>query len=422
MSDFQKMSRRVFLKNHAVAAAVAPLILRPGVLGAAGRPGANDRILIGVIGTGGRARQLMNQMPPDGRIVAISDCYIKRMEEAMAGKDVKWNMYQDYRKMFEKEKLDAVLVATPDHGRVLPCIRACEAGLDVFAEKPLTLTVAEGRVLVNVVRKTGRVFQVGSQQRTMEMNAYACALVRNSGIGRIQRVVGKCYTGPRTIPQLPEEPIPEGDDWDTWLGPTPYLPFNSKLQFGWMSWRNYSGGEMTNWGAHGIDQIQWALGMDGTGPVEVWPVTAGPNGKVSMRYANGVTVDFESPDIPPGGALFIGEKGRVKIDRNDFEVEPPELAKDAPDRAVRQPWEGPGWISRPHMQNWLDCIKTRKRPNADVEIGHRSVTICHILNIARELGRRLKWDPDKEQFVGDDEANACLDRPRRKGWELPQIA
>ena len=424
MIGSKRLSRRRFLNRSAAAVAAgvaAPMIIPSGVLAGPGKPGANDRVIIGFIGTGGRARQLMDQMPESGQIVAISDCYIKRMEETLKEKRANWKQYQDYRKMLDAEKLDAVVVATPDHGRVLPCIVCCQAGLDIFAEKPLTLTVAEGRVLVNAVRKYKRIFQVGSQQRTMEMNRYACELVRTGGLGKIQQVIAANYPGPRKYEGLPEEPIPEGDNWDAWCGQTPLLPFNKQLQFAWMQWRLYSGGEMTNWGAHGVDQIQWALGMDGTGPVEFWPVEPGPSGKVSMRYANGITVNFEAGDVPFGGARFIGEKGKITIDRNDFTAEPPELAKDAPERAVRQKWEGPGWISRPHIQNWLECIKTRKKPNADVEIGHRSISICHMANITRELGRKLQWNPEKEVFVGDDEANTYLDRPKRKGYELPKV-
>jgi hypothetical protein len=199
------------------------------------------------------------------------------------------------------------------------------------------------------------------------------------------------------------------------------LPFNEKLQFNWMRWRPYSGGEMTNWGAHGVDQIQSALGMDGNGPVEFWPVSPGPKGNVSMRYANGVEVRFESTEAPAGGAIFIGEKGKVIIDRNGFKCDPKELAVNPPPEEKKHSWTGPGWNAKPHMQNWLDCMKTRDLPNADVEIGHRSISVCHLLNITRELGRKLHWDPRTETFPGDAEANTYLSRPRRKGFELPTI-
>ena len=253
------------------------------------------------------------------------------------------------------------------------------------------------------------------------MNRFACELVRTGGIGKIKKVQGICYTGPRDYDGLPEQQVPDGDDWDRWQGPTAWRPFNHALQFGWMGWRAYSGGEMTNWGAHGVDQIQWALGMSQTGPVEVWPITAGPNGKVGMRYANGVVVSYELERGPHGGGIFTGAECKIEINRNKFVTNPPDFVKNGPEPADASKWEGAGWIARPHIQDWLDCIKTRKKPNADVEIGHRSISVCHLANIARLLGRRLRWNPDAEQFVGDAEANTYLARPRRKGFELPEV-
>jgi predicted dehydrogenase len=188
-----------------------------------------------------------------------------------------------------------------------------------------------------------------------------------------------------------------------------------------MGWRDYSGGEMTNWGAHGVDQIQWALGKSETGPVELWPVTAGPHGKVRMRYAGGVVVSYELEQGPQGGGVITGEDCKIEINRNKFTTNPPDFVKDGPESAAAEKWEGAGWIARPHIQNWLDCIKTREKPNADVEIGHRSISVCHLANIARLLGRRLRWNPDEERFVGDEEANRYLARPRRKGYELPAV-
>jgi len=418
-----RVTRRKFIQ-HAAAASSAialPTFVPAYVLGRENTPPPSEQIRIGFIGTGGRARQLMEQVPEGGRIVAIADCYKQRLTETLQQKKAAWPAYHDYREMFDKEKLDAVVVATPDHGRTLPCIRAMQAGLDVYAEKPLTAYVREGRVLVDAARKLGRVFQVGSQQRTMEINEFCCRFVREGKLGTIKKVQGVNYTGPAKYTTLPEEPIPEGDDWNTWCGPTPLRPFNAKLQFGWMFWWDYSGGEMTNWGAHGVDQIQWALGKSHTGPVELWPEEPGPNGKVSMRYADGIEVNFELPDAPMGGGIFTGSDAKMEINRNRFATNPPDFVKDAPDPEVQGKWEGDGWIARPHIQNWLDCIKTRELPNADVEIGHRSISVCHLLNITRELGRRLKWDPEKETFPGDDEANLLLDRPRREGFELPTV-
>jgi len=424
MDHSRQSSRREFLKRTAAAgsAIAAPTFIPGRVLGLENSPPPSEQILIGVIGVGGRSRQLMDQIPSGGRLVALADCYPKRAQDAANERKAKWHVYQDYRDMFDSEKLDAVIVGTPDHARTLPCIRAVQAGLDVYAEKPLTAYIREGRILVDAVRKNKRIFQVGTQQRTMEINRFCCEFVRDGKIGKIEKVEGVNYTGPRRYEGLPEEPVPEGDDWTTWCGPTELRPFNHQLQFGWMQWRDYSGGEMTNWGAHGVDQIQWALGKDGTGPTELWPDSPGPNGEVSMKYADGTTVHFVRKDAPMGGAVFFGSNCKMEINRNRFATNPADFVKNPPDTAKQDAtWEGDGWIAKPHIQNWLDCIKSRKLPNADVEIGHRSISVCHLLNITREMGRKLNWDPEKEQFVGDDEANKLLDRPRRAGFELPTV-
>lgn len=415
-------SRRDFLKTAAAASAAlgAPTFIPASVLGLEAAPSANEQIIIGAIGIGGRCNQLLDQVPEGGRVVAVSDCFLKRAQDARNNRRANWAVYQDYRQMFDKEKLDAVIVATPDHARTLPCFRAVQQGLDVYAEKPLTAYIHEGRVLVNHVRKNNRIFQVGSQQRTMEVNRFCCEFVREGKLGKIKQVSAVNYTGPRKYEGLPAEEIPETDDWATWCGPTELRPFNKQLQFGWMQWYDYSGGEMTNWGAHGVDQIQWALGKDGTGPTELWP--DGENGIVSMKYADGTPVRFERKDAPMGGAVFIGTECKMEINRNRFATNPADFVKNPPDPAVQDAqWEGAGWIARPHIQNWLDCIKSRKLPNADVEIGHRSISICHLVNITRQLNRKLQWDPEKELFVGDDEANKLVIRPRRAGFELPEV-
>lgn len=424
MKNSTHTSRREFIKRAAAAttaAVAAPMIVPAHVLGRENSAPPSETILIGAIGVGGRAGQLFEQIPETGRIIAAADCYLQRAIDAAKKRTPNWAVYQDYRQMLDREKLDAVLVATPDHARTLPCIHAVQAGLDVYAEKPLTAYVREGRVLVDAVRKHQRVFQVGTQQRTMEINRFCCEFIRDGKIGKVKKVSAVNYPGPRRYEGLPEEPTPETDDWNVWCGPTELRPFNHQLQFGWMQWRDYSGGEMTNWGAHGIDQIQWALGKDDTGPTELWPESPGPNGIVSMRYADGTSVRFEREGAPMGGAVFSGSDCKMEINRNRFATNPADFVKDAPDAAVQQKWEGDGWIARPHIQNWLDCIKSRALPNADVEIGHRSITICHLLNITRELGRKLQWDPVAERFVGDDEANSLLDRPRRAGFELPPV-
>jgi predicted dehydrogenase len=214
-----------------------------------------------------------------------------------------------------------------------------------------------------------------------------------------------------------------------WLNQASLRPFNPQW-LGWMRWRDFAGGEMTNWGAHGVDQIQWALGMDGTGPVEIAPLTPGPNGHVRMKYANGVTVNFviEPGKGPMGGAIFVCEKGKLEINRNKFSSNPPEIAQqllkslDVEDEERKWSDSLALWQAKWHMQNWLDCIKSRKLPVADVEIGHRSVSVCHLANIARAAGRTLRWDPHNETFVDDPAANESLTRKRREGFELPALA
>jgi predicted dehydrogenase len=305
---------------------------------------------------------------------------------------------------------------------VLCAIHALQAGKDIYAEKPLTICVAEGRVLVQAVRKYGRILQVGSQQRSMAMNQVGCELVRKGGLGKLLFVQGVNYSMSRRYTGLPEEPIPQGLDWDVWQGQAPARPYNVKLHRQWMGWWDYSGGEMTNWGAHGIDQIQMALGMDATGPVEFWPIPDGPPNAVAFRYANGVTVRLEMPpgDLNAGG-IFVGEKGRIEIVRNGFRTDPAKLVKNLPPEEEVQKWNRAQWQATYHMGEWLECMRSRKMPSADVEIGHRSISICHLVNITRQLNRKLKWDPESERIPGDSEANAFLSRPRRKGYELPAI-
>jgi len=419
-----KTSRRNFLKAAAAAAICGPHVVRSSVLAASGKPGANDQIVVGFVGAGGRAQgtlmKLVLEHPLGARVVAIADCDLSRVRTAAKqfpqSKD--WRLYQDYRKMFDKEKLDAVFVPTTTHARVLICMHALQAGLDVYAEKPITLTIGEGRAIVKAVRRHKRVLQVGTQQRSMRINTYASELVRNGAIGKVHTALCRAFLGPERYKPKPEMRIPEGLDWDLWCNQTELRPYHTELHRGWAIWRAYDGGGqingMTGWGTHAIDQIQCALGKDDTGPVEVWPVTPGPRGKLAMRYADGTMLKLElGLEEGPGlGGVFVGEKGKMEIYRNRVTADPPELAAKAPEPDASD--------TLAHIKNWIECIRTRKKPNADVEIGHRTTTICHLANICRELGRRLRWDPEKEIFVGDDEANALVSRPRRKGYELPQ--
>ncbi len=435
MNRPQKHSRRRFLRCTAAAVA-APYVIPSGLLAAEGNPGPNDRIGIAGIGVGRQGSGVFRGASRSGwgRPVAVADANIKRAKGMAEG--LKIEGYQDYRKVLDRKDVDAITTATPDHWRALVCIHACQAGKDVYAEKPMTLTIREGRLMVDAVRKYKRVFQTGSQQRSHRANRFGCELIRNGRIGKIHTVIGANYPSPWNC-DLPAQPVPDGLDWDLWCGPTEPVPYNKDLCTpraapGWISFRPYSGGEMTGWGAHGLDQIQWALGMDESGPVEIWtegpkfdpPTYTKPEGRgrgekicripmVFYRYANGVTLKLDNGN--PGGGIFIGDKGKIEIFRGRVTSNPAELVKEPiKDDEIHL------YKSDNHMQNWLDCIKSREKPIADVEIGHRSATVAHLGNIARWTGRKLRWDPVKEVFINDPDADTYLDRKRRKPYQLPE--
>ncbi|MDR0336046.1 MAG: Gfo/Idh/MocA family oxidoreductase [Planctomycetaceae bacterium] len=428
MSATNFSSRRRFLKQSVTVLSVtgiaSPVVIPRSVLAQNGNVGANERIIIGFVGTGGRARQLMSHIPQNrAKIVAVSDLWRSKMENAVKEKKNQgeinnvdqWKLYNSDREMFDHEKLDCAFVITQDFCRTLCAMRAIMSGLDVYAEKALTTYISEGRALVNCVRKHNKILQVGSQQRSMRLNNYGCKLVREGQLGKIKVVQACNYPSGRSIPaDLSEQPCPQDLNWDAWQGPTKYRPFHDSL-LRWMQWKEYANGEMTNWGAHGIDQVQWAVGASHSGPVELWTLETG-NGKVGMKYANGVVVHLDLDKGPMGGAIFRCEKGNLEINRNNLKANPQELINEAPEA---DPPEGPTWIARPHIENFFDCMVSRQLPNADVEIGHRSISVCHLVGIARDLNRHLKWNPEKEQFIDDDEANRMVDRPRRKGFEFP---
>ena len=457
------VSRREFIRCSlagGAALAAGPFILPASAIG------ANERIGIAVIGPGRQGGGLLGSAgkSKDARIVAIADVNLVRARQKAA--PYKAEVYKDYRKMLERKDVDAIITATPEHWRALTCIHACQAGKDVYAEKPMTLTIREGRLMVQAVRKYGRVFQCGSQQRSQIENHIGCQLVREGIVGKISKVIAYNYPSPWNC-GLPAMPVPDELDWDLWCGPTEPVPFNADLYAprakpGWLSFRTYSGGEITGWGAHGFDQIQCALGMDESGPVEVWTegskfdpptytaaetsargnkICAVP--KLFYRYASGTLMELA--DGPHGGGVFIGEKGTVTIDRGKCKSDPAGLVAEKLAKAIAEhraaaksrkssvedPTPPPSTLTENvkmaatpplnggHMQNWFDCIRSRAKPVADVEIGHRSATVCHLGNIARWTGKKLKWDPVTEQF-DDAEANKYLDRVRRKPYELPE--
>ena len=475
MSGEERLSRRRLLQRGLSAAAAGmvlpqlvscqkPPAATPVSAAKASRiPSVNDEIGVGIIGCGRRNGQLaigkggQGTPPKYARIVAVADLNVRRAD-AWA-KYHKCPAYQDYRALLDRKEVDVVVYATPEHWHYLPCIHACQAGKDIYGEQPLSHTIREGRVMVQAVRKYNRVFQTGEQQRSHAKTRQAVELILNGRIGKIQSIIAYNYPSPFEC-DFPAQPVPESLDWDRWCGPNPVVPFHTDLYLsripyepeltfpphpaekyalgpGWMSFRPYSGGELLNWGCHGLSMVQWALQMDHSGPVEVWvdpaekmdtvvyglPETrdrgdaACSKPIIHYKYANGVVLTLSSIDPKVGGgATFIGDKGRITIFRGGYECDPVGLDQDPlPPGAIRVE------KSDNHMQNFYDCVVSRKDPIMNIENGHRVATLCHLGNIARWLGRRLQWDPEREVFPGDDEANQLLDIPRRQGYELPDV-
>ncbi|HZN58713.1 MAG TPA: Gfo/Idh/MocA family oxidoreductase [Planctomycetota bacterium] len=413
------VSRRRFLGTAALAV-TAPSILPRGLLG---QKAPSERILTGHVGLGGRGLANLTPFAKD-RAIALCDVDSKHLTEARAKipREREIGLYADYRKLLDRKDVDAVVVSTPDHWHALPTIHACLAGKHVYVEKPLTLTIAEGRAMVKAARAAKTIVQAGSQQRSATEFRRACELVRNGLIGELKEITvgipGVNFAGP---PVPDAEPPPELD-YDFWLGPAPRRPYNEKrvhylFRFFW----DYSGGQQTNWGAHHIDIAQWGHGTDGSGPVEVegsarfhaqgWfevPETY----ELTYKYADGVVLRVGSS--LRHGTTFVGSAGRIFVNRGKLEAEPAEMLKVPEDSMRVKLPRSPG-----HVENWEECIRTGERPICDVEIGHRSATVCHVGNIAIRLGRKLRWDPEKEEFSGDAEAQAMTSRALRAPWKLP---
>lgn len=421
----EKWTRREFLGRMAGAGlGVALPTILPGRVWSAPTP-ANDRIALGFIGLGGMGTGHLQGFlgHPQVQVLAVCDVFEPHRLQAKRIVDGRYGnsdctAYRDYRDLLAREDIDAVVIATPDHWHTLISLHACQAGKDVYCEKPLTLTIAEGRALVNAVRRYGRVFQVGSQQRSESNFRFACELVRSGRIGRVHTVRTGYGYGPQGGDGVDQDP-PPGLDWDMYLGPAPWVPFNPDRFLGNFRWfYDYSGGKMTDWGAHHNDIAQWGLGMDDSGPVEIEGQGRFPTSgnfdtaiwfHIEYTYANGVKLICGEGH----GVRFEGTDGWVHVDRGFLEANPPELLQEKLGPTDVHLYESPG-----HHQDWLDCIRTRQRPLCDVEIGHRSVTVCHLGNIAIRLGRKLRWDPVQEKFPDDPEANRWLHRPYRAPWHL----
>ncbi len=421
-------SRRKFIGTTLSALAGISIVPRR-VLGGNGYLSPSDQIAIGYIGTGKQGRGTLFRKfieIPEIQITAACDVDTQKLSDFQQqvssyysenkNQNNQIDGYGDLRELLERKDIDAVIIATPDHWHAIASIFACEAGKDVYCEKPLALTVKEGRDMVKAARKNQRVFQTGSMQRSRDDFHRAAELVINGYIGDIEKIVVS-VGGPPDACDQPAEPKPEHLDWNMWQGPAPQREYSSFFAppmswDGWPRWRyckHYGGGLMTDWGAHMFDIAQWAMGMDGSGPVEVIP----PDGKdyqvLTYLYADGTPMVRE--DFGKGNAVrFEGSEGIIEVSRQFLNV--PENLKN---QAIGEN-EIHLYKSRDHYRDWLDAIRQRSKPLCDVEVGHRTATVCNIGNIAYELNRPLRWNPKKEKFKGDREANKMLSREQREFW------
>ena len=429
------LSRRKFIRQTitATAAYSAFTIIPRHVLGKGFTP-PSDKVQLGFIGTGKLIHELYTSFAALEDVTIVAGCDVDKkkvqwFKEAVekfyaekTGKSDYVNLvkYELYEELLERQDIDAVVVATPDHWHAMVSIAAMKAGKDVYCEKPLAHRVKEGRAMVETARKYERVVQTGTMQRSWKDFRTACELVRNGYVGEIKEVFVSVGDPPLDC-NLPGQPEPENLNWDRWLGPAQMRPYNAILappieDEDWPNWRLYNefgGGGMTDWGAHMFDIAQWGLGMDETGPVKVIPPKkSGAVRGMKYIYANGIKLIHQ--DFKRGWAVrFKGTEGTLDISREFLDSKPENIAKQ-----VLKDTDKHLYISDNHYNNWVQCIKDRSRPVADVEIGHRTATICNIGNIGYRLRRPLEWDPEKEEFKNDPEANKLLTKDYRAPYIL----
>jgi len=413
-------SRRDFLAT--VGAASAATLIPSPALSAPARTSANGKIRVGLIGAGNRAKWLTRALYRDNdraELVAVSDCYLPQIDkladeyQKATNAEPIWTAYQNYEEMYETEDLDAVMIATPDHVRIRAAILACVRGLDIYAEKPLSFSVPEGRALVKAVRKHKRVLQVGTQQRSNAINQYACEFVRSGGLGKVSTILVKNMAAAQPVQGLGKEATPEDMDWNLFCDQAPLLDYHSSLHTRWRRYDTFSGGKICDRGAHAIDMVHLAMGWENVAPTRIEPTIEANNAwerGVRVEYPNGTVVRLESQDGPEFGGIFIGEKGKLEINRGRFASNPKDLIS---------PFQGSATDG--HVANWLDCIVSREEPNAPVEVGHLVTSVAHLINLCRKVGRPIQWDSANEKIVGDDEANDLLAKVCRPEFALPSI-
>ncbi len=433
MKNRKSIGRRNFLKAASVAAIGVPYVVPSTVFGA---QAPSNRFTMGQIGIGNMGTTNMKEFLKrnDVQVVAVCDLDRSRLEEGKkivedtyaekisSGKYNGCDMYHDFREIIGREDIDLISIAVPDHWHAIPAITAANAGKDIYAEKPLALTIEQGRVMSDAVRRNSIIWQTGSWQRSKPSFRNACELVRNGRIGKLHTVYIGLPTG-SSIELQPEQPVPEGFDYNFWLGAAPRAPYTKNRchwNFRWIL--DYSGGQLTDWAAHHCDIAHWGMGTEYTGPVEIegqgefpreglW--NAATSYHFTCKYANGVTVDVANNKVNPMGCKFVGDKGWVFISRGDFQTEPKSLITSIIGRNEIHLYK-----SDNHWGNFIDCVRSRKQTITPIEVAHRSITVAHLGNIAMQLERKLKWDPARERFVNDPEADRMLSRAMRSPWHL----
>lgn len=432
MKRIARTSRRQFIGGLAAGAITMPFIIPRSVLGAPGKTAPSERITVGFIGCGKMANDYhLSTLLKFDDVQALAVCEVdksrrdaakQRVEKAYSDKkDYKGcAAYNDFRELLARKDIDAVCIATPEHWHAIPIIEACKAGKDVYCEKPMTLTLAEAKRCIDAVRKHKRVFQTGSQQRSGVFGPFrkAAEIVQSGRLGKIQTVtVG--VGGPSKWCDLPGEATEPGLDWNMWLGPAPMRLYHSALSPrgvhnhfpAWRSYREYAGGGHSDMGAHHYDIAQWCLGMDQSGPVEIIPPDD-PNAVEGVKYiyANGVVMTHGGPS----GCVFTGTNGTMRIDRGHLSSTPESIVKEPLGEKEVHLYESPG-----HHRDWINCIRSRKKPVADVEIGARSVAVVILGNLAYWHHERFQWDPKNWKFTENSMARKWMDRERRGPWKLP---
>lgn len=435
MSDGRTISRRESLRRMGLAAVSAsvPQVVAAPVVGGTGRPSPGNRLTMGMIGLGSMGLRHVKGFlqERDCQITAICDVDAARRLEARKeiaaayGRD-DCAEYNDFREVLARDDVDTLCISVPDHWHAIPAILGARAGKDIYGEKPLALTVAEGRAMSDAVRQSGCVWQTGSWQRSTAQFRFGAELVRNGRIGNLLRVEVGNPTGTAIDPQ-PVMPVPGGLDYETWLGPAPWAPYTEKRvhwNFRWIL--DYSGGQLTDNGAHDIDIAHWGMDCDRTGPVEVEGVGEFPadglwnvavKHHVVCRYANGLRLFIGDKTRYEAGVRWVGESGWVHVTRAGIRTEPANLVQErfGPDeiRFRRPPPDRQG-----HRRDFLDCVRTRTEPMSPIEVAHRSITVAHLGNIAMLLGRKIRWNPDREEIVGDPTASRMLSRAYRSPWTM----